>query len=58
MAMSSRAPYSLSSGSAFAQQAHLARHLLQYDLGYFDGETCRLEPIDNPFGSKGLPMIQ
>jgi hypothetical protein len=22
------------------------------DLGYFDDETCRLEPIDNPFGSK------
>jgi hypothetical protein len=24
----------------------------QYDLGYFDDETCRLEPIDNPFGPK------
>jgi hypothetical protein len=23
---------------------------MQYDLGYFDDETCRLEPIDNPFG--------
>src|SRR3982074_540883 len=21
---------------------------MQYDLGYFDDETCRLEPIDNP----------
>jgi len=29
---------------------------MQYDLGYFDDETCRLEPIDNPFGSKVLPM--
>jgi hypothetical protein len=29
---------------------------MQYDLGYFDDETCRLEPIDNPFGSKLLPM--
>ena len=27
-----------------------------YDLGYFDDETCRLEPIDNPFGPKLLPM--
>jgi len=29
---------------------------LQYDLGYFDAETCRLEPIANPFGPKVLPM--
>ena len=29
---------------------------MQYDLGYFDDETCRLEPIDNPFGSKVLSM--
>jgi putative transposase len=27
-----------------------------YDLGYFDDETCRLEPIANPFGPKLLPM--
>jgi putative transposase len=27
-----------------------------YDLGYFDHETCRLEPIENPFGPKVLPM--
>jgi putative transposase len=26
------------------------------DLGYFDQETCRLEPIENPFGPKVLPM--
>ena len=26
------------------------------DLGYFDDETCRLEPIDNPFGPRQLPM--
>ena len=25
-------------------------------LGYFDDETCRLEPIENPFGPKVLPM--
>jgi putative transposase len=29
---------------------------MHYDLGYFDDETCRLEPIDNPFGPKLLPM--
>jgi putative transposase len=22
---------------------------MHYDLGYFDDETCRLEPIQNPF---------
>ena len=29
---------------------------MHYDLGYFDDETCRLEPIDNPFGPFVLPM--
>ncbi len=29
---------------------------MDYNLGYFDDETCRLEPIDNPFGPKLLPM--
>lgn len=29
---------------------------MDYDLGYFDDETCRLEPIDNPFGPRLLPM--
>jgi putative transposase len=29
---------------------------MHYDLGYFDDETCRLEPIDDPFGPKLLPM--
>lgn len=29
---------------------------MHYDLGYFDHETCRLEPIDNPFETKVLPM--
>jgi hypothetical protein len=23
---------------------------------YFDDETCRLEPIENPFGPKVLPI--
>jgi putative transposase len=29
---------------------------MHYDLGYFDDETCRLEPVQNPFGPKVLPM--
>jgi putative transposase len=29
---------------------------MHYDLGYFDDETCRLEPIENPFGPNVLPM--
>ena len=29
---------------------------MQYDLGYFDHETCRLEPINNPFRPKVLPV--
>ena len=27
-----------------------------YDLGFFDDETGRLEPIANPFEAKVLPM--
>jgi putative transposase len=30
--------------------------LMQYDLGYFDDETVRVEPLENPFGPKVLPM--
>jgi putative transposase len=29
---------------------------MHYDLGFFDDETCRLEPLENPFGPKVLPM--
>lgn len=29
---------------------------MQYDLGFFDGETCRLGSAQNPFGAKVLPM--
>jgi putative transposase len=29
---------------------------MEYDLGYFDAVTCRLEPVDNPFSPKVLPM--
>jgi Homeodomain-like domain len=29
---------------------------MQYDMGFFDHETCRLESADNPFAAKLLPM--
>jgi putative transposase len=29
---------------------------MEYDLGYFDLETRVLEPLQNPFGPKVLPM--
>ncbi len=29
---------------------------MDYDLGYFDEEACRVEPIENPFGAKVLTM--
>jgi putative transposase len=29
---------------------------MDYDLGYFDLETRALEPLENPFGPKVLPM--
>ena len=29
---------------------------MHYDLGFFDHETSRLEPVDNPFEPKVLPM--
>ena len=29
---------------------------MSYDLGYFDEETNRVEPGENPFGAKVLPM--
>ena len=29
---------------------------MEYDLGYFDLETKVLEPLENPFGPKVLPM--
>jgi putative transposase len=29
---------------------------MNYDLGFFDDETCRLESADNPFEAKVLPM--
>jgi putative transposase len=29
---------------------------MQFDLGYFDEDECRVEPINNPFAPKVLPM--
>lgn len=29
---------------------------MDYDLGYFDTDSCRFEPLANPFGPKVLPM--
>lgn len=29
---------------------------MQYDLGFFDEESCRLGNAQNPFGAKVLPM--
>lgn len=29
---------------------------MNYDLGYFDEQSCRVEPITNPFAAKLLPM--
>lgn len=29
---------------------------MDYDLGYFDIDSCRFEPLLNPFGPKVLPM--
>jgi putative transposase len=29
---------------------------MHYDLGFFDHDTCRLEPIADPFEPKVLPM--
>jgi hypothetical protein len=38
------------------QRRDLVGQLMDYDLGYLDHQTCRLEPIENPFGPKVLPM--
>ena len=39
------------------RRAHVVTFVC-YDLGYFDDETCRLEPIDSPFDPKVLPMMR
>ena len=29
---------------------------MQHDPGFLNGETCRLEPAEDPFQAKALPM--
>jgi hypothetical protein len=36
--------------------AQRALSFMAYDLGYIDLEQETLQPIDNPFGSRVLPM--
>lgn len=31
-------------------------NFMQYDIGYFDREACRVQPVENPFGQKALTM--
>ena len=47
-----------SSGETKSPRCHcdgVADHIFNRDR-YFDDETCRLEPIENPFGPKVLPL--
>jgi putative transposase len=30
---------------------------MHYDLGFFDDETCRLEPVANPFEARNVLPI-
>jgi hypothetical protein len=38
------------------RRRYLAGQLMDYDLGYIDLEEKTLQPLDNPFGPKVLPM--
>jgi putative transposase len=31
---------------------------MDFDIGYFDEDACRVELLDNPFKAKLLPMSQ
>ena len=53
--MTTRSPSPGVDGSASTPQSE-SQPRLRRDLGYFADETCRLEPIDNPFGPTVLPM--
>ncbi len=46
----------VSDPTVFAGQAVGLVSFMDYDLGYFDLETRVLEPLENPFGPKVLPM--
>ena len=45
------------SRSETGRRAHWPVSFMHYDWG-IDDPTCRLEPIDNPFGPKLLPMFR
>ena len=56
-------PKSAATSLHFASPQLACRHddiwlvsFMDYDLGYFDLETRVLEPLENPFGPKMLPM--
>jgi hypothetical protein len=42
--------------SMLDEPPHVTPGFMDYDLGYFDLETRVLEPLENPFGPKVLPM--
>ena len=59
------APYKIMLSTVFAGQNVGVKQVgdkiwlvsfMDYDLGFFDLETTRLEPIANPFEAKVLPM--
>src|SRR4051812_24801991 len=37
-------------------RAHWLVSFMDYELGHFDYQACRLEPIENRFGTKVLPV--
>jgi hypothetical protein len=43
-------------GDAIVASAGERSRLSPAELGYFDDEAARVEPIDYPFGPKVLPM--
>jgi hypothetical protein len=49
--------YANDSGAAKARQ-YICQDSQALALGYFDDETCRLGPIENPFAAKVLPMAR
>ena len=53
----------ISPAHSHASDCSLGEHIwlvsfMDCDLGYFDHETCRLEPIENPFGPKVLRPLE
>jgi putative transposase len=48
-------PHNAGGGKRVSENVWLVT-FMEYDLGCFNDGTCRLEPIDYPFGPKLLPM--